>query len=121
MLSSHHGALVGRQATAFAPVLAALGRLVVLPGACSQAHTQAVSPGAQGPSSVPGPGVLPEVQHHAAGAATANEMSIRTVLEGLLQKQAAAVVAGQQAPGMVGQEVGPVGKRFCALRLLCTC
>ncbi|KAF6250719.1 hypothetical protein COO60DRAFT_1568871 [Scenedesmus sp. NREL 46B-D3] len=83
MLSSHHGALVGRQATAFAPVLAALGRLVVLPGACSQAHTQA---------------------HHAAGAATANEMSIRTVLEGLLQKQAAAVVAGQQFPGMVGQE-----------------
>jgi hypothetical protein len=50
-------------------------------------------------------------------------MSIRGVLEGLLQKQAAAV-AGQQLPRVVGQEVGPVGKRFqlfvCYARLL-TC
>jgi hypothetical protein len=65
--------------------------------------------------------VLPEVQHDAAESASSNEMSIRGVLEGLLQKQAAAV-AGQQLPRVVGQEVGPVDKRFqlcaCYARLL---
>eukprot|EP00882_Tetradesmus_deserticola_P005220 GHRQ01005497.1.p1 GENE.GHRQ01005497.1~~GHRQ01005497.1.p1 ORF type:complete len:460 (+),score=179.43 GHRQ01005497.1:61-1440(+) len=100
MISSHHGALVGRQAAAYAPVLAALGRLVVLPGTCSQAHMQAVA--GHGASSGPGQGVLPEVQHDAA--ASTNETSIRAVLEGLLQKQAAAVAADHQFPGMVGQE-----------------
>jgi hypothetical protein len=108
MLHSHHGALVCRPAAANAPVLAAVGRLLLLPGTISQAHTQAVSPGAQGPSSVPAPGVLPEAQHDAAGSAA--ELSIRGVLDGLLQKQAAA--GGQQLPGVVGQEVGQLADVF---------
>lgn len=108
MIQSHQGALVCRQAAASAPVLAALGRTLLLPGTCSQAHTQAVSPGAQRRSSVPAPGVLPEAQHDAAGSAA--EMSIRGVLDGLLQKQAAA--SGQQLPRMVGQQVGQLATRF---------
>jgi hypothetical protein len=59
---------------------------------------------------VPAPGVLPEAQHDASGSAT--ELSIRGVLEGLLQTQAVASAARQQLPEVVGQEVGQLAKTF---------